>query len=159
MTSCAPEHNTGIARITLLHCDRQMLNEHIQLVERRLVKEETIPHAEKVFSIFQTYTEMIRKGKLHPGVEKGKKLAITTDQHYLMVGRQIAENQPENPPKTPTSKGVVPRNARKNLEFSQKPAKNNLNRPRGRQKGTMENQQCNNILKYSHTIFSKTLFS
>jgi len=39
---------------------------------------------------------MIKKGKLHPSVEIGKKLAITTDQHHLIVDWQIAENQTDN---------------------------------------------------------------
>lgn len=92
----APEDNTGMARLVQLQYFRQMLTKHIDLVERRLIKQEIIPHAEKVFSIFQTYTEMIKKGKLHPSVEIGKKLAITTDQHHLIVDWQIAENQTDN---------------------------------------------------------------
>lgn len=75
---------------------QEMLEKHIDLIERRLIKGETIPHEEKVFSIFQNYTEMIKKGKLHPNVEIGKKLAITTDQFDLIVDWQIAENQADN---------------------------------------------------------------
>lgn len=74
----------------------EMLIKHIDLVERRLVKGETIPHDEKIFSIFQPYTEFIKKGKLHPNVEIGKKLAITTDQYHMIVDWQIAENQTDN---------------------------------------------------------------
>jgi len=50
----APEDNTGMARLVQLQYFRQMLTKHIDLVERRLIKQEIIPHAEKVFSIFQT---------------------------------------------------------------------------------------------------------
>jgi hypothetical protein len=50
-----------------------MLPRHIDLLDRRLVKGEVIAHAEKVFSIFQPYAEMIKKGKLRPNVEIGKK--------------------------------------------------------------------------------------
>jgi hypothetical protein len=59
---------------------REMLTKHIDLLDRRLIKGESIPHQEKVFYIFQPYTELIKKGKLRPNVEIGKKLAITTDQ-------------------------------------------------------------------------------
>ena len=38
-----------------------MLIKHIDLVERRLIKEEEIPHHEKIFSIFEPYTEWINK--------------------------------------------------------------------------------------------------
>lgn len=74
----------------------KMLVKHIDLVDRRLLKGEVIPHEEKVFSIFQDYTEFIKKGKLRPNVEIGKKVAITTDQFDLIVDYQIAENQTDS---------------------------------------------------------------
>ena len=73
-----------------------MLVKHIDLVDRRLLKGEVIPHEEKIFSIFQDYTEFIKKGKLRPNVEIGKKVAITTDQFDLIVDYQIAENQSDS---------------------------------------------------------------
>lgn len=85
-----------LMQLDLLYYYHEMLAKHIDLLERRLIKGETIPHAEKVFSIFQPYTEMIKKGKLRPNVEIGKKAAITTDQHNLIVDWQIADNQTDN---------------------------------------------------------------
>jgi hypothetical protein len=41
-----------------------MLKKHIGLVEKRILKGENIPHDEKMFSIFETYTEWIKKGKV-----------------------------------------------------------------------------------------------
>jgi hypothetical protein len=58
---------------------------HIDLLERRIIKGETIPHSEKMMSIFETYTEWVAKGKFHPSVEFGKKVSITTDQFDLIV--------------------------------------------------------------------------
>jgi len=74
----------------------KMLVKHIDLLDRRLLKGELIPHREKIFSIFQDYTEFIKKGKLRPNVEIGKKVAITTDQFDLIIDDQIAENQADN---------------------------------------------------------------
>jgi IS5 family transposase len=71
----------------------QLLSKHIDLVERRIIKGETIPHSEKMFSIFETYTEFIKKGKFHPNVEFGKKLAITTGQFNLIVDYQLMFDQ------------------------------------------------------------------
>jgi transposase, IS5 family len=71
----------------------QMLEKHIDLIERRVIKREKIPHCEKVFSIFETYTEWINKGKQHPNVELGKSLQITTDQHHLIVDYKIMEHE------------------------------------------------------------------
>jgi hypothetical protein len=71
----------------------QLLLKHINLVDRRIIKGETIPHEEKMFSIFETYTEWIKKGKSRPSVELGKKLAITTDQFDLIVDYQVMDHE------------------------------------------------------------------
>jgi len=71
-----------------------LMKKHIDLVYRRIIKGEQIPHHEKMFSVFETYTEMIKKGKLRPNVELGKKLSITTDQYHLIVDyRLMSEEQ------------------------------------------------------------------
>ena len=70
-----------------------MLKKHIDLVERRLIKGEEIPHHEKIFSIFEPYTEWINKGKQHPEVELGKNLQITTDQFHLIIDYRVMEKE------------------------------------------------------------------
>lgn len=70
-----------------------LMNKHIDLVDRRILKGETIPHEEKMFSIFETYTEWIKKGKMRPSVELGKKLCITTDQFGMIVDYQLMNDQ------------------------------------------------------------------
>ncbi|MFO7656511.1 MAG: ISNCY family transposase [Bacteroidales bacterium] len=71
-----------------------LMEKHTDMVNRRIIKNEQIPHSEKMFSVFETYTEMIKKGKLYPNVELGKKLAITTDQFDLIVDyRLMTEEQ------------------------------------------------------------------
>lgn len=71
----------------------KFLTKHVDLVERRILKGEVIPHGEKMFSIFETYTEWINKGKSNPSVELGKKLAITTDQYHLIVDYVVMEHE------------------------------------------------------------------
>ena len=61
-----------------------MLDKHLDLVERRLLQEQTIPASEKVFSIFEPHTEWIQKGKQRPHVELGHRLLVATDQHQLI---------------------------------------------------------------------------
>lgn len=61
-----------------------MLDKHLDLVERRLLKEETIPSHEKVFSLFEPHTEWIQKGKQRPNVELGHRLLVATDQQQLI---------------------------------------------------------------------------
>lgn len=102
---------TGDIMDVLIHLelDRYMdfLDKHIDLLERRLIKGEQIPHDEKMFSIFEEYTELIKKGKMHPNVELGKKLAITTDQYNLIVDYRIMENQSDVEMVKPIAKRLI----------------------------------------------------
>lgn len=91
-----PENTNLFLKMVEMEYYLGMLTKHIDLVERRLLKGETIPHEEKVFSIFQPFTEWIKKGKLHPNVEIGKKLFVTTDQYNLIVDYQIGNRQADN---------------------------------------------------------------
>jgi len=74
----------------------RLLQKHIDLLERRVIKGEEIPHNEKMFSIFEDYTEWVTKGKMHPNVELGKKAAITTDQFHLIIDYRIMEHQADS---------------------------------------------------------------
>ncbi|HKJ78402.1 MAG TPA: ISNCY family transposase [Prolixibacteraceae bacterium] len=85
------EHDLGL--VISMEYFMQLLQKHIDLVDRRIIKGETIPHEEKMFSIFETYTEWIKKGKSRPNVELGKKLSVTTDQYNLIVDYQIMDHQ------------------------------------------------------------------
>jgi hypothetical protein len=60
------------------------------------LKGETVPQEEKMFSIFETYTEWINKGKLRPNVELGKKVNITTDQYQLIIDWQTMNHQSDS---------------------------------------------------------------
>ncbi len=73
-----------------------LIDKHIDLVERRVVKGEKIPHSEKLFSIFEEYTEWITKGKLRPNVELGKKVSITTDQYGLIIDSHVMEKESDS---------------------------------------------------------------
>jgi hypothetical protein len=65
----------------------------IDLIERRLIKDEIIPAAEKIYSIFEPHTEWINKGKLNKKVELGHLLLITTDQYQFIVDYKVMENE------------------------------------------------------------------
>jgi len=74
----------------------KMLNMHKDLIYRRIIKRETIPAEDKIYSIFLEFTEWINKGKLHPNVELGKKILITTNQDHLILDYQIMDNQSDS---------------------------------------------------------------
>ena len=80
----------ALARWEGLEYFHRMLDKHLDLVERRLLKEETIPAHEKVFSLFEPHTEWIQKGKQRPNVELGHRLLIATDQHQLIQDYDVA---------------------------------------------------------------------
>jgi hypothetical protein len=70
-----------------------LMGKHVDLVDRRVLKGEKIPHTEKLFSIFEQYTEWVKKGKMRPNVELGKKLLITTDQSGLIMDYQLLNEE------------------------------------------------------------------
>ena len=72
-----------------------MLDKHLDLVERRLINEETIPAHEKVFSLFEPHTEWIQKGKQRPNVELGHRLLIATDQQQLIQDYAVLQSEAE----------------------------------------------------------------
>jgi len=65
----------------------------IDLTRRRLLNGETIPAADKIYSIFEPHTEWISKGKLNKKVELGHLLLITTDQHQYIVDYKVMEGE------------------------------------------------------------------
>ena len=72
-----------------------MLAKHLDLVDRRLLKQETIPAHEKVFSLFEPHTEWIQKGKQRPNVELGHRLLIATDQQQLIQDYAVLQGEAE----------------------------------------------------------------
>lgn len=84
---------TDLSLIIILEHFMVLMEKHISLVDRRILKGEIIPHEEKLFSVFETYTEWVKKGKSRPSVELGKKLTITTDQFGLIVDYQLMNSQ------------------------------------------------------------------
>lgn len=75
----------------MAHAGRQ-----IDQVRRRVILGETIPHGEKVFSIFQPHTEWISKGKAGVAVELGVKVCILEDQHRFILHHQVMQQQTDD---------------------------------------------------------------
>ena len=65
-------------------------------MDRRLLKEEKIPHEEKIFSIFEPWVEWICKGKKHKPVEIGTVTCVATDQWHFAVDWWAADHQRDN---------------------------------------------------------------
>lgn len=87
---CPMLSEKGFAQLVELEWFHQMLDKHIDLLERRVIQEQTIAHQDKVFSIFQPFVEWINKGKRN--VEIGKKVFVTTDQYHLIIDYQTGDH-------------------------------------------------------------------
>ena len=86
-----------------------MLDKHLDLVERRLLNEETIPSHEKLFSIFEPHTEWIQKGKQRPNVELGHKFLIATDQNQLIQDYAVLMKECEKDQSIPVTDRLLGR--------------------------------------------------
>lgn len=82
---------------------------HMDLLERRVLRGETIPHEEKVFSLFEDHTELIKKGKVMPPVEFGHRLLISTEQHGLIVDYKIMGPSSETAESVPNADRLLAR--------------------------------------------------
>lgn len=61
----------------------------IDQIDRRVLQGEVIPHAEKVFSIFEPHTEWISKGKAGVPVELGVRVCVLEDQYQFVLHHQV----------------------------------------------------------------------
>ncbi|HJZ12593.1 MAG TPA: ISNCY family transposase, partial [Acidobacteriota bacterium] len=68
----------------------------IDQTKRRVVLGEAIPHAEKVFSIFEPHTEWISKGKAGVPVELGVKVCVMEDQHQFILHHQVMQKKSDD---------------------------------------------------------------
>jgi hypothetical protein len=68
------------------HAERQ-----IDQIRRRALEGETIPHEEKVFSLFEPHTEWISKGKAGVPVELGLRVCILEDSRGFILHSQVMQ--------------------------------------------------------------------
>lgn len=73
------------------HAHRQ-----IDQIERRVIKEETIPHEEKYFSIFEEHTEWISKGKAGVPVELGLRVCVLEDSIGYILHHHVMEQETDD---------------------------------------------------------------
>jgi hypothetical protein len=75
----------------IAHAERQ-----IDQIRRRAIEGETIPHEEKVFSIFEEHTEWIKKGKAGVPVELGLRVCIVKDQFGFILHYRVMQNETDD---------------------------------------------------------------
>ena len=83
-------HTEKIGTLEYFH---GMLNKQINLVERRVIRDEQIPAEEKIHSLFEPHTEWLYKGKSNKRVELGHNILVTSDQWGFIVDHKVVEKQ------------------------------------------------------------------
>lgn len=68
----------------------------VDLIRRRVLQGEKIPHTDKVFSIFEPHTEWISKGKAGVPQELGLRVCILEDQYGLILHHHVMEKQTDD---------------------------------------------------------------
>ena len=64
----------------------------LEQTRRRVVLGESVPNAEKIFSIFEPHTELINRGKTPQPVEFGHRVLVIEDQVGFIVHYQVLDN-------------------------------------------------------------------
>ena len=72
----------------IAHAERQ-----IDQIRRRVAEGESIPHHEKVFSLFEEHTEWINKGKAGVPQELGLKVCVVKDQFGFLLHHRVMQKE------------------------------------------------------------------
>ena len=85
-----PENKNKLLKIEefINHAYRQ-----INQIERRVIQGETIPHQEKVFSLFEPHTEWLSKGKAGVPVEVGLAACVVEDQYQFILHHRLMQHE------------------------------------------------------------------
>lgn len=68
----------------------------IDQIRQRVIRDETIAHHEKVFSIFEQHTEWISKGKAGVAQELGLRVCILEDQYGFILHHLVMEKETDD---------------------------------------------------------------
>jgi len=70
---------------------------------RRVIAGEQVPAEEKVYSIFESHTDLIKRGKARKPVEFGHKVFLAESAHGLITDYQVLEGNPPDTTQVKTS--------------------------------------------------------
>lgn len=93
------------------------LEKHIDLVNRRVLLGETIPHDEKMFSLFEEYTQWIKKGKAGGRPELGVPIAVAKDQYGFILMHRVMEDEHDKDVAVPMAEALIKNYKIKSLSF------------------------------------------
>jgi transposase, IS5 family len=82
----------GICKETTSYC--KLADRVIDQTRRRVLRGETVPSEEKVYSIFEPHTDLIKRGKTLKPVEFGHKVFLAESAHGLITDYRVLEGNP-----------------------------------------------------------------
>jgi IS5 family transposase len=74
------------------HC--RLADRVIDQARRRVIDGEQVPNAEKIYSIFEPHTDLIKRGKVRTPVEFGHKVLLAESARGLITQYQVLEGNP-----------------------------------------------------------------
>lgn len=110
-TICAIRSESIVAQLRIQEILRYIAHAERQIdqIRRRVIEGETIPHEEKVFSIFEEHTEWIQKGKAGVPVELGLRVCIVKDQFGFILHHRVMQNETDDKVAVPIIKETMER--------------------------------------------------
>ena len=91
----------------LLEYFEVMLYKHVALVRRRVIFKDSIPQAEKVFSVFEPWVRWVNKGKSGGRIELGLPITIATDQFGFILAHRVMETENDVDMAVPVAEAVL----------------------------------------------------
>jgi IS5 family transposase len=74
----------------------QLADKVLNQTRRRVLEGETVPASEKIYSIFEPHTDMIKRGKVNKPVEFGHKVFLAESEQGLITHYEILEGNPND---------------------------------------------------------------
>ena len=98
------EERLEYLRYWVAHAWHQM-----DLIFRRVIEKEQIPHSEKIHSLFEPHTEMICKGKAGVPFELGIRVCVLQDQYGFTLHHLVMQKQTDDQVTVPMAEGAKKR--------------------------------------------------
>jgi IS5 family transposase len=86
-----------------LRCTASLVQQVIAQAERRVLRGETVPASEKLVSLFEPHTAIVRRGKAHLPAEFGRKVMLDEVDGGLVTRYAVLVGNPPDAPELPTS--------------------------------------------------------
>jgi IS5 family transposase len=92
--------NSAVQTLTLASLYAE-IKEYCQLglrvvdqTRRRVIEQEQVPTAEKLYSIFEPHTDLIKRGKVNKPIEFGHKVFLAESAHGLITQYRLLKGNP-----------------------------------------------------------------